>query len=104
MARPKTKTVAVDERCVLGEHPEGGWRVSSSDGITEYRVWLERRVLRCECPHFAHKSRCPHLYPVAVPLGMAVPVQGRRTVRTIGPELFEEPEPLDAHPLVRLFG
>jgi hypothetical protein len=57
----RTRTVAKDERRVLGEHPRGGWEVSSSDGITTYQVYYGR----CTCPSFKFSAaKCPHI-PVA---------------------------------------
>ena len=107
----RTTTVQTDERKVLGPHKDGGYRVSSSDGITEYRVHLDGRTLRCTCPRYTHQHKCPHLYPVAVRLGIATaPRETRRTVGGNGVELWKndgeqaQREPLSENKLVRLFG
>ena len=57
----RTRTVQYSDREVLGEHPDGGYRVSSSDGITEYRAWWDAEWCdyRCTCP--ARPDKCPHI-------------------------------------------
>lgn len=57
----RTRTIQYSEREVIGEHPEGGYRVSSSDGIGEYRTWWDDGMqdYRCTCP--ARPDKCPHV-------------------------------------------
>jgi hypothetical protein len=56
--KTRTRTIAHDDRRVLGVHPQGGWAVSSEDGITVYQTYYNR----CNCKAFKFSAaKCPHI-------------------------------------------